>query len=649
MQLSAGCLSELLKWFVVDVRVATSSLTGLVRRWGLLSALMTAGFLACGTVDAGAVTNVAGTIEAQLSPMLDSLTQASVSVVKQDRATASTQAELTLSLASGLLATIQSSDVAVALGGTGRTLQKRIFSFQNQLVKAKALVNKPTTKDSAALKAMLKVVAAGQRLRKIALAAPASDTVIALAEVAPRAVALHYSGDVVCFHVSILDGDDNPACSSADVSVANVGGDSSDLVVMGSPLITSATDFCLTMGPDAGTLRVTVTMCGQSSSILVYNYGVPKKKGPELGSPQDLAAEASTVDTIQLAWSYDANGVDGFQIERSVTGDDPWTPVGVTDNSTTAYVDSGLAASATYFYRARAYNAKGYSGYSNTARGRTVSKTDQTPPSTPSGLNATIVSSTEIDLTWGAAVDTGGSGLHGYQIFRDEVLVATTSNTSYSCLNLAPGTQYCFTITAYDNQGNVSVESGPVCVVTLNPASTPPGDTTAPTVPAGLIAAADSTTQVTVRWNASTDSGGSGLAGYRVYRNGTQVATTAGTSYSDGGLAPATEYCYTVVAFDGAGNASSTSAQAWATTLASASDDAPAAPSNLAATAVSATEVTLTWQDNSDDELGFQIERALSADGPWSLVGATAADETSYSDIGLAPSTTYYYRVSAFN
>jgi hypothetical protein len=75
----------------------------------------------------------------------------------------------------------------------------------------------------------------------------------------------------------------------------------------------------------------------------------------------------------------------------------------------------------------------------------------------------------------------------------------------------------------------------------------------------------------------------------------------------------------------------------------------PAAPSNLTATAIDANSVNLAWADNSNNELGFQIERALSVTGPWVLAGTVGANVTSFTDSGLSASTTYYYRVLATN
>jgi len=91
-------------------------------------------------------------------------------------------------------------------------------------------------------------------------------------------------------------------------------------------------------------------------------------------------------------------------------------------------------------------------------------------------------------------------------------------------------------------------------------------DTTTPSTVSGELVSVASSPQITIRWNGSSDSGGSGLAGYKVYRNGTLVGTTTATSYVDSGLSPSTQYCYTVAAYDNAGNSSSSSAQACVST-----------------------------------------------------------------------------------
>jgi len=100
-----------------------------------------------------------------------------------------------------------------------------------------------------------------------------------------------------------------------------------------------------------------------------------------------------------------------------------------------------------------------------------------------------------------------------------------------------------------------------------------PPDTTPPTVPGSFLASAVSSMQINLSWTASTDTGGSGLAGYKVERctgsgctGFSQIKTTTATSYSDPGLDANTTYTYRLRAYDNAGNHSSYSDIAYDTT-----------------------------------------------------------------------------------
>jgi hypothetical protein len=75
----------------------------------------------------------------------------------------------------------------------------------------------------------------------------------------------------------------------------------------------------------------------------------------------------------------------------------------------------------------------------------------------------------------------------------------------------------------------------------------------------------------------------------------------------------------------------------------------PAAPSNLSASAASSTRIDLAWTDNATNETSYKIERSPSSSGPWTQVATTESNTTVYSDTGLAPQTTYHYRVRASN
>jgi hypothetical protein len=75
----------------------------------------------------------------------------------------------------------------------------------------------------------------------------------------------------------------------------------------------------------------------------------------------------------------------------------------------------------------------------------------------------------------------------------------------------------------------------------------------------------------------------------------------------------------------------------------------PAAPDGAAASSNSETSVLIQWNDNSDNETGFTIERSSSASGTFTEAGTAAADAVQYTDTGLTTGTEYYYRVAAYN
>ena len=98
----------------------------------------------------------------------------------------------------------------------------------------------------------------------------------------------------------------------------------------------------------------------------------------------------------------------------------------------------------------------------------------------------------------------------------------------------------------------------------------PAADTTAPTTPANLRANAVAATRIDLGWDSATDSGGSGLSAYRIYRDGaaSPLATVAApaTTYADTAVVAVTQYSYSIRAVDGAGNHSVPSASVAATT-----------------------------------------------------------------------------------
>lgn len=97
-------------------------------------------------------------------------------------------------------------------------------------------------------------------------------------------------------------------------------------------------------------------------------------------------------------------------------------------------------------------------------RVRTLIGEDTTPPSVPTNLVATPISMDQIDLAWDASTDD--TGISGYQVFRDAIQIATTSNLTYVDTGLMASTTYTYYITAFDASSNFSASSSPVATTT---------------------------------------------------------------------------------------------------------------------------------------------------------------------------------------
>ena len=148
---------------------------------------------------------------------------------------------------------------------------------------------------------------------------------------------------------------------------------------------------------------------------------------------------------------------------------------------------------------------------------------------------------------------TSMANFYAYEV-ADRSLRASNDNNSYD-----PGSMSSITGTrsGVNNSIDITFEAGSGS--TPDPDPTP----TAPSAPTNLTATAQSTSAIKLTWDAVD-----GAASYNVYRGGTKITTVAtGTTYSDTGLTPNTQYCYKVTAVNTAGE-SAESNQSCATTQA---------------------------------------------------------------------------------
>lgn len=177
--------------------------------------------------------------------------------------------------------------------------------------------------------------------------------------------------------------------------------------------------------------------------------------------------------------------------------------------------------------------------------------TDVEVPTAPTGLIATPKPN-KVLLTWNKATDN--NTVAEYFIYQGnervaEVAFVEGATQSYEVKDLEQNTLYTYKIKSVDENGNVSVFSESVSVTTLI-------DITAPTAPSNLEVVENYSTNVTIKWVASTDN--FGVEKYVLYNGSTEIGNTTDTTFKITGLSPLTSYTFSVKAVDEVANVSAT-------------------------------------------------------------------------------------------
>lgn len=343
---------------------------------------------------------------------------------------------------------------------------------------------------------------------------------------------------------------------------------------------------------------VSISESGAATSYLGQFTTLPSDSTPPSQVANLRLNGSVTWDTIPLAWdpATDNAAVLHYLLERK-EGLGSWAQVGSPIVGTT-YTDTGLNGETAYTYRVTAVDTALNLGPPSAEQTFTTTAvpTDQLPPSVPQNVSHTgLAYYNQVDLTWGASADDPTpptSGMKEYNIFRklnaepdtEWKLIATVADPATAYTDTGPlvnATAYDYAVSAVDNAGNESARSA-AHTITTEP------DSTAPSAPANLSLTQTPTSAVIkFSWQKSTDTGGSGLAGYRLYRydctldphpqgdhvevcnpdpvfdvNDPTWELVEDTSLwyaSDTSFVPGRQYQYAVIAYDNAGNLSGSS------------------------------------------------------------------------------------------
>lgn len=192
-----------------------------------------------------------------------------------------------------------------------------------------------------------------------------------------------------------------------------------------------------------------------SNSISISSGTVP-------AAPSSLTASAASSSGVTLKWADNSSNESGFRVERSVNGVD-YSEIATLGAGTTAYSDGGLSALTTYYYRVRAYNSSGNSGYSNAGS----VKTPDVPPVEPAGVAAANNGDGSASVSW---VDAS-SNETTFEVSREKldaktskwsaaVIVGKAPSGVVSLVDVAGDGTYRYSVRAI-NAGGASKYAGP--------------------------------------------------------------------------------------------------------------------------------------------------------------------------------------------
>ncbi len=393
---------------------------------------------------------------------------------------------------------------------------------------------------------------------------------------------------------------------------------------------------CLLLGTGCRLLDFKSKSKGGEHSPTGNADGDPNAVRSDLLSPLDLRVSVLGSREVLLSWSDTSDLETGFRVERSSDGGNSYSfAVNIHENFT-VYRDEGVQPNTTYRYRLSAFNEKGFSAY---IFADATTPTDPPPPlSAPVLVNVVSLSTDRIKIVW---TDTSAQE-KGFRIERrspdgtvSEAGRATANGTLFTDVSLAAGQVYRYRVCAYDDGGD-GPWSGELSATTF---------LTSINAPTSLVASVFSASSIRLHWRDNSNN----EEGFKIERSedGANFGLLSSPAqnvdvFDDQTVQTGRTYTYRVYSYLGAQQ--SANSNTISVTIAS----GLRAPSSLIATAVSSSEIQLTWIENSTSETGVSVERSL--DGvSFGAPLALPANTNTLLDGGLNPSTPYYYRVRVYD
>ncbi len=366
--------------------------------------------------------------------------------------------------------------------------------------------------------------------------------------------------------------------------------------------------------------------------------------GGAAGSPPtNLFGQALGKSLIQLTWQDNSTEENGFKVQRKVLTSDPWTTIKILPPNSEEYIDQGLTQYTTYHYRVGVFTSNSET-YSSEITVTTFGVDIPSPSNLVANFDKTIDA---VKITWsdntvlenGTVVErrTGLTGTYtqiGATVADENVFIDTnvTSNTLYYYRAKHTTTEGFFT--PYSNE-----DSAYVPFVPLRSPSNLEISEFIPNQLYGLFWTNNASTEDGIElWRRDGD-----LSNFHIYK----ILPPRTQAYNDTIQDPNLIYSYKVRAFLGGEYSNFSNIVSTA--------GGPGGifrPTNLVASAVpNQLAVDLTWTDNSDNELGFLIERRITGATNFTQIAIVGPNAQFYRDEtkGLYRGTSYDYRVRAYN
>lgn len=395
---------------------------------------------------------------------------------------------------------------------------------------------------------------------------------------------------------------------------------------------TSCTDYY----EPGHTYTYRVKVLDADNNLYVYTDEIIFRPG-DVQKPDSLTVTPISSNQIDLKWGYPANKAYNTIIERRAEGETNWgeiARVGIGENT---YSDKSIWSGEKYYYRVRAaandsvvtlaYPDEGKSAYSFLYK--------------PTELYGFALSSYQIQLTWkDNSIETAfiierKSPDEG--VFK-EAAVVPQNVTAYidSDTKLKPNTTYSYRIKAVT--GATASEYSEVVNIT----------TTYLKPPGSLTSSSTDGKSVSLQWQDFTDN----ETGFEIWRKtGTGSAWEFyesmgrnATTFTDLSVSLEGSYSYKVRAKinnNSVYSDFSNETTVWSSTI--------TAPANLTYETVSQNEIKLSWQDTSNTETGFRVERRLGLGGEWFTVAYLDPNTVTYNDKWINATDTFFYRIKVFD